>query len=149
MAILYIQTSFLLYSQLLMFINAILLLMQVYTMLSSQLENFKHLGGESYHVLATYLISLINSATIVVFLPIVNHTILPFFSAFAMSLRVRLGIGQVFNLLAALIAMFLQGTVEVNNATSDIERLLWLFLPAIILSVGETLTFVTGKAESV
>ena len=122
-------------------------------MLSSQLEAVtKNINisvhGDTYHMdaLATYLIALINTATIVIFLPIVNHTILPFFYAFSVSLRVRLGIGQVFNLLAVLIAMLLQGAVEVNedvNVTAS-TKLLLLFFPGIILSIGECLTFVTG-----
>ena len=116
-------------------------------MLSSQLEVVtKRFDGEPYHVLSTYLITLINTTTIVVFLPIVNHTILPFFYAFSVSLRVRLGIGQVFNVLAVLIAVLLQGVAEENKDITSTIKLLLLFLPAIILSIGESLTFVTGKA---
>ena len=111
-------------------------------MLSSQLQDRGYmLFGESYSALATYLIQLIGTVTIVIILPIINHAILPFSSV---SLKIRLGIGQTLNLLAVLIATLFQGTVEVNEKSHDIEKLLWLFIPVIILSIGEALTFVTG-----
>ena len=84
--------------------------------------------------------TLVNTTVIVTVLPLVNHAILPFTN---MSLKVRLSIGLVFNLLAVASASFLQGTVEVDESSKT--RILWLLLPAILLALGEMITFVTSE----
>ena len=84
--------------------------------------------------------TLVNTTVIVTVLPLVNHAILPFTN---MSLKVRLSIGQGFNLLTVASASFLQGTVEVDE--SNKTRILWLLLPVILLALGEMITFVTSE----
>ncbi len=115
-------------------------------MLSSQFESKDFLKlSKFYHSLAPSLNSLINTVTIVLFLPIFNHVVLPFSPRLSMSIKLRLVIGLILNLLAILIAVILQATVEVNSGISVTDRFLWLLLPAIVLSVAESLTFVSCK----
>ncbi len=115
-------------------------------MLSLQFEA-EHLLelGESYHILAPYLNDLVNTITIVIFLPFFNHVALPFLPLLSMSLKLRLAIGLTFNLIAILIAVFLQATVQTDSKGFASEKFLWLLLPAIVLSVAETITFVSCK----
>ncbi len=109
--------------------------------LQFEAENVLELG-KSYHIIAPYLNDLVNIITIVIFLPFFNHVVLPFLR---MSLKLRLVIGLIFNLIAILIAVFLQATVQIDSNGFAIERFLWLLLPAIVLSVAETITFVSCK----
>ncbi len=63
-------------------------------MLSLQFEDKNVLElGESYHIIAPYLNNLVN---IVIFLPFFNNVFLPFL---CMSLKLRLVIGLIFNLM--------------------------------------------------
>ena len=111
-------------------------------MLGSQIERVK-----ISKYLDPFFSTLVNTTVIVTVLPLINHAILPFTN---MSLKVRLSIGQVFNLLAVASATFLQGTVEVDGSSkTDKERILWLLLPAILLAFGEMITFVTSKIGNV
>ncbi len=124
----------------------ILLFSQASSMLSLQFEA-EHLLelGESYHILAPYLNNLVNTITIVIFLPFFNHVALPFLPLLSMSLKLRLAIGLTLNLIAILIAVFLQATVQTGSKGFASEKFLWLLLPAIVLSVAETITFVSCK----
>lgn len=61
-----------------------------------------------------------------------------------MSLKLRLGFGVVLNLLSLVTATFIQGIVQEDKNVADIDKLLWLLLPAILLALGEAMVFVTG-----
>lgn len=82
-----------------------------------------------------------------VFLPIFNHVLLPFFPRLNMSLKLRLAIGLTLNIVAILLAMLLQGTAEHTDGGVIYEKKLWLLLPAVVLSIGETITFVTSRSH--
>ncbi len=101
--------------------------------------------SKSYDIIAPYLKDLINAGTIVIFLPFFNHVALPFLPRLNMSLKFRLAIGLILNLIAILIFVFLQATVEINGYGSGSEKFLWLLFPTIVLSVAETITAVSCK----
>lgn len=114
---------------------------QAYSLLDEQFEEQK-----TNHYLLSYFNTLVNTVTILIVLPIVNHVILPFFNV---SLKIRLGIGLLLNLLAIAAATYLQGTIENYSAddSTDTKQLLWLFLPSIVLALGEMITFVSSKLK--
>ena len=87
--------------------------------------------------------SLIDVLTFLIFLPFLNHIIIPFFPV--LSMRMRIGCGLVCNLLSVGIAMLLQ-TGQFN--LTEYSRLCWLVLPAVLLSLGDALTVVTSKSNN-
>lgn len=116
---------------------------QAYSMLDQQFAEQR-----INYILDPHFNSLVNIITILIVLPIVNHAVLPFLSL-RMSLKIRISIGLVLNLLAIAAATFLQGTVESNapyHTGIRYQKLLWLFLPSILLALGEMITFITGKS---
>ncbi len=119
-----------------------LFVMQAASMLAAQFEQFG--GNVLTQRIAPFLNDLINTVTIIVFLPIFNHMILPLFPRLSMSIKLRLVIGLVLNFVAILIAVFLQATVEVNSNDEN-NKFLWLLLPAVVLSVAESITFISCK----
>ncbi len=104
--------------------------------------------SNSYYSISLYLNDLVNVVTIVIFIPLFNHVALPFLPILSMSLKFRMIIGLVLNLIAALIAVFLQITVEIDRNDSGNEKFIWLLLPTIVFSVAETLTIVSCKLIS-
>lgn len=97
----------------------------------------------SIHFVSSYFSQLVNVATVVIFLPIVNHMLIPFLPN--MSLKLRLGAGVVLNIFALVTAAFIQGIVQEDENVTELNKLLWLLLPAILLALGEALVFVTGN----
>lgn len=91
------------------------------------------LGHENAYFASNFL-TLINVMTFIIFLPILNHLLIPFVSGFTM--RIRIGCGLVCNILCVVIAAIVQ--VKAFN-------LWWLSLPAILVSLGDALTVVTGS----
>ena len=101
---------------------------------------------KSIYFVSSYLSQFVNGATVVIFVPILNHVLIPFLPRFNMSLKLRLGSGVVLNVLAFVTATFIQGIVQEDQNVTELDKLLWLLLPAILLALGETLVFVTGNS---
>jgi len=112
-------------------------------MLGEQFESQTEAEHNFNPELFPYVNEIINSLTIMLFLPVCNHLLLPI-SPMAMSLKVRLFIGQCLNIIALGIVTYVQGTMAENPSV----YVWWLFLPAIVLAVGETLTFIACKFSS-
>lgn len=113
---------------------------QTYAMLQYQLKSLaSNITKISHHAFFdANLFELINSVSILIALPILNHVILVCLPN--TNIRIRLGLGVLFVFLSAAIAGFLEWSFSVD----DLQRLLWLVLPTIVLSVGEMLVFATG-----
>ncbi len=118
---------------------------QALSILPYQFEDITEELSKSYYSIAFYLNDLVNTVTIVIFIPLFNHVALPFLPLLSMSLKFRMIIGLVLNLIATLTAVFIEITVEIDRNDSGNEKLIWLLLPAIVFSVAETLTIVSCK----
>ena len=94
------------------------------------------LGQENAYFASNFL-TLVNVMTFIIFLPILNHLLIPFLSGFTM--RIRIGCGLLCNLLCVAIAAIVQ--VKAFSPW-------WLSLPAILISLGDALTVVTGQVCS-
>ena len=91
--------------------------------------------------LASNFNSLIDILTFLLFLPFLNHIIIPFYPG--LSMRIRIGCGLVCSLLSVGITALLQvGQLKFTTY----PQLDWLVLPAILLSLGDVLTVVTSKS---
>lgn len=85
---------------------------------------------------APYLLRICNIVTILICLPIMNHLIVPCLQSI-INMKHYIGFGIVLNLGAAIASIWLEWFPRTN-------RLLWLLLPAVLLSMGEMFVFVTG-----
>ena len=101
---------------------------------------YEVIESKGAYYLASNFTVLINVVTFLIFLPILNHILIPFIPGFSM--RIRIGCGLVCNLLCVAIAALLQ--VGQFNLTKY-SKLGWLIVPAILLSLGDALTVVTSK----
>ena len=101
---------------------------------------YEIIASKGAYYLASNFTVLINVVTFLIFLPILNHILIPFIPGFSM--RIRIGCGLVCNLLCVAIATLLQ--VGEFNLTSY-SKLGWLVVPVVLLSLGDALTVVTSK----
>ena len=92
-----------------------------------------------YNYLTTKILTLVNVTTYIVVLPILNHILIPFFPR--CNMRMRIGCGLACIILSYVIAIFLRARAPDFSLTA---RLWWLVLPAIVISIGDALTIVTG-----
>ena len=113
-------------------------IVQAYAMISFQMNNY---GSNStvgvIHRLAPNLLRLCNIVTILICLPILNHLVVPCLQN-AVSMKHHIGLGVFLNLCALIASIFLEQFVKT-------DRLPWLLLPAVLLSIGEVLVVATGK----
>ena len=85
---------------------------------------------------APYLLRICNIVTILICLPIMNHLIVPCLQSI-INMKHYIGFGIVLNLGAVIASIWLEWFPRTNH-------LLWLLLPAVLLSVGEMFVAVTG-----
>ena len=91
------------------------------------------------YVLPTFY-SIADAVMVLLFLPVLNHLILPYFPL--MSIKKRLGFGSFVNFLALGFAAYLQWA---KRDASPEHRLLWYLIPVSLLALAELLVFVTGE----
>lgn len=116
-------------------------------MISYQVRNFT-LVAEGLHsptinqnYLTGNLLTIFNTVTILFCCPLLNHLIVPCLPS--TSMKKRLGLGILLNALAIAVAAILEFvTFNHNDAT---QRVLFLMIPALLISVAEALVFITGK----
>ena len=85
------------------------------------------------------LYTIFDAVSVLVYLPLINHLVLPCFPS--LSMKKRLGIGSLVNIITLISAAYLQwGT----GAFDSKHVLLWFLIPGALLPLGEMLTFVTG-----
>ena len=73
------------------------------------------------------------------FVPLVNHIFIPCVPS--LTIRARMGIGMVINILAVGVA----AAIESVGGVAPLHRALWLVLPTILFTLPEVLTFISGK----
>ena len=119
--------------------------LQAYVMLSYQLSNLVGMITRptnmkySEFVFPT-LYTIFDAVSALIYLPLINHLVLPCFPS--LSMRKRLGIGSLVNIITLISAAYVQwGT----GASDSKHVLLWLLIPGALLPLGEVLMFVTGK----
>ena len=117
-------------------------------MLSNQLyrvfgEIFKGVANPRLHnyVFPT-LYPMFDAVMVLVYLPLLNHLILPCFPFTTM--KERLGIGVGVNIIASAIAALLEWLTQQLDVSSE-HKLLWLLIPVALLALTELLIFVTGE----
>ena len=116
--------------------------LQGYAMLSYRLNETLSMSIDNPNmqtILFPNVYSLLNTMTIILALPLVNHILVPCVPS--MTMRERMGIGMAISTVALGCAAYLEWAVA--DAT-PLHQALWFILPSIILSVQETLTIVPG-----
>lgn len=107
-------------------------------MISYQMSNFSN--SLTMPVILAYvapnLMRICNIVTILICLPIMNHLIVPCLQS-TINMKHYIGFGIVLNLGAVIVSIWLEWFPRTN-------RLLWLLLPAVLLSMGEMFVAVTG-----
>ena len=97
-------------------------------------------GGTRHTYLAENIIYIINSGTILLALPLINHILIPLRPT--VSMKLRLGIGFFVHVLSFGIAGFIQW----REATLSQEQFFyWMIFPTVVLSLGENIVFVSGE----
>lgn len=115
-------------------------------MISYQVHNFT-LVAEGLHnptidqsYLTGNLLTIFNTVTILFCCPLLNHLILPCLPS--TSMKKRLGLGILLNAVAIAVAAILEFSTFNHDAA---HRVLFLIIPALLISVAEALVFITGK----
>ena len=86
------------------------------------------------------LYTIFDALCVLIYLPLINHLVLPCFPS--LSMKKRLGIGSFINIVTLISAAYVQwGT----SASDSKHILLWLLIPGALLPLGELLIFVTGE----
>lgn len=127
-------------------INLVSFASQAYVMLSNQLyrvfgEIFKGVANPRVHsyVFPT-LYPTFDAVMVLIYLPLLNHLILPRFPYTTM--KGRLGIGVGVNIVASAAAALLE---LLTRKVSSEHKLLLLMIPVALLALTELLIFVTGE----
>ena len=119
------------------FLSPFFPLVQALVMISFQMNNYgKNSTNPVLHHLAPNLLDLSNIVTILICLPIMNHLVVPCLQN-AVSMKHHIGLGVILNLGTLIASICLEWLQPAN-------RLPWLLLPAVLLSIGEMLVFATG-----
>ena len=115
-------------------------------MISYQVRNFT-LVAEGLHnptinqnYLTGNLLTIFNTVTILFCIPLLNLLIVPCLPS--TSMKKRLGLGILLNALAIAVAAILEFATFNHDAT---QRVLFLMIPVLLISVAEALVFITGK----
>ena len=86
------------------------------------------------------LYTIFDGLCALIYLPLINHLVLPCFPSLTM--KKRLGIGSFINIVTLISAAYVQwGT----GASDSKHVLLWLLIPGALLPLSELLIFVTGE----
>ncbi len=111
-------------------------------MLSFQMSNLvdtlTHIDSNLHQYLSLFV--LWNILTILIFLPIVNHLILPYWPS--LSMKKRIGAGVFLGALATAVTAILEYTV---HRMSYQTQLVCFLLPTTILAISEVLVLATSK----
>ena len=83
---------------------------------------------------------IINTLSLIVFLPLVNHLMVPCIPS--MTIRGKIGLGMGIAVLSLGLGALLEWAVE--NA-SPLSKALWFTIPSILLTLPEVFVFVSGK----
>ena len=109
-------------------------------MLSYEIGNlFKHVTQINTELFFN-VFTLCNILTIMLFLPILNHLIIPCFPT--LSMKARVGFGVALNTFAVVVAAIVEGCVHKESFE---RQLLWLLLPSTLLAIAEVLVSLTCK----
>ena len=115
----------------------VMLTYQIKIMLSNVTETNAH--NKEYLFPNVYI--LWDTLIVLLCLPIVNYFVIPYIPP-SLNMKKRIGFGMLLNIGAVISAAVLE---KVTYQHTPEYRLLWLMLPALLLSCGELLVFVTGK----
>ena len=83
---------------------------------------------------------IINTLSLIVFLPLVNHLMVPCIPS--MTIRGKIGLGMGIAVLSLGLGALLEWAVA--NASS-LHKALWFTIPIILLALPEVFVFVSGK----
>ena len=93
-----------------------------------------------HHYLANNVIWIVNTGIISAALPIINHLLIPIRPT--VNIRLKIGIGFLLHVLAFAIAVFIQWK---QDHVSPQHFFYLMVLPTVLLSIGETIVFVSSK----
>ena len=100
----------------------------------------QHTHGHALHYLATNTIWIINSGSISIAVPIVNHFLIPLRPA--INIRLKIGIGVLLHVLSFGITALIQWQQE---HLKHYQFFYLMVVPTLVLSVGESTVFVSGE----
>ena len=86
--------------------------------------------------------TIIDDLIVLLFLPVLNHLIIPSFPL--MSIKGRLGFGAFVNFVAVGAAACLQWSAQGLSTNSE-HKLVWYLVPVSLLALAELFVFVTGE----
>ena len=84
--------------------------------------------------------NLLESGLVLMFIPVLNHLLLPCIPT--ASMKRRIGVGALFFLLSAALGFLVNIKM---NSISDSLQLFWLSTPIILFAIADTLLFVSGE----
>ena len=84
--------------------------------------------------------SFVDDGVILLFIPFLNHVILPCVPG--ASMKRRIGVGVFFLLLSTAMATIVQW--QLHHIHSHHMRLFWQFMPIVLFAVAEALIFISG-----
>ena len=96
--------------------------------------------GHALHYLANNVIWIINTGSISIALPIINHLLIPIRPTF--NIRLNLSIGFLLHVLSFGAAALIQSKQEQLN---DSQFFCLMVVAVVLLSVGETIVFVSSE----
>ena len=86
----------------------------------------------------------VNAVTITLFLPLVNHILVPCIPS--MTIREKIGIGMAITIVGVSVSAYLEWTVHDLNIKPLYSALL-LMIPTILLAIQEVFSAVSGKCN--
>ena len=92
------------------------------------------------HAIFPNVYILLNTLSLFIFLPIINHFFIPCMPS--VTIRQRIGIGMVIAILSLGLGAFLEWIV---SDLSPLHKALWFTIPTVLLTLPEVFVFVSGK----
>ena len=102
--------------------------------------------GHKLHYLAKNVILIVNTGSISVALPIINHLLIPIRPT--INIRLKVGLGFLLHVLSFGVAGLIHWN-KVQSHPHDTTFLGWMFFAAVLLSVGETIVYVSSKRSMI
>lgn len=106
--------------------------------MNSTLAQAAH-DSELSHIFIPNVYPILNTVSMIVFLPIVNHVLVPCIPS--MTIRSKMTIGLVIAVLSLAIGALLEYTM---SNKSPLHKALWFIIPSILLTLPEVFVFVSG-----
>ena len=100
------------------------------------------IDGHKLPYLTRNVIWIINTGTILITLPLINHIVIPFWPT--VNMKLKLGVGFALHVLAFGVAGFIQWSKTIEGLLNDQQFFYWMLLPTILLSTAEAIVFVSG-----